>query len=546
MDRELRRMSSEQHDLIVIGGGVLGAMIAWDASLRGLKVALVEKDDFAAGASSHNSKFIHGGLNHLESGHLGLVREFITERRIWSLIAPHLTRPMPFLLPSYNPFALARTGFGLHLHSLLAFDRDLVLDPDLQLPGPHRVRSKTVKRRASFVPTAGMMGAYLYYECQMRFPERLVIELLRGAVGHGARVANYAEAGDLIIRDGAAIGVQIVDRLGGWRGALNAPAIISAAGPWTQSVLAAAGRKDSRDMAWLRGVHILTDAIECDCAVRLPVDGGNLVFSRWRGMTLIGTLNTHVGALDRAADSGIATKEEVEALIAKANRALRSEKLTLADVRHAFSAVRPVPKGKRRVSSAHWEITDHGALEGDAKLDGMLSVVSGNWTRARSIAERAVDMTAKRLEARGRAKAGRCRTRSTALWGGEVWRMRLFRKAATLRHPEIAPGTLRNLVNAYGSRYREVLALATADDRYWARLDPMRPEIAAQVIYAVRREWARTLDDVLYRRLGAGQTGEPSAQAIEATADLMARELDWTPAERAAQIELARKRYRYL
>ena len=124
--------------------------------------------------------------------------------------------------------------------------------------------------------------------------------------------------------------------------------------------------------------------------------------------------------------------------------------------------------------------------------------------------------------------------------------MRLFRKAATLRHPEIAPGTLRNLVNAYGSRYREVLALATADDRYWARLDPMRPEIAAQVIYAVRREWARTLDDVLYRRLGAGQTGEPSAQAIEATADLMAQELDWTPAERAAQIELARKRYRYL
>jgi glycerol-3-phosphate dehydrogenase len=504
MDRELRRMSSEQHDLIVIGGGVLGAMIAWDASLRGLKVALVEKDDFAAGASSHNSKFIHGGLNHLEAGHLGLVREFITERRIWSLIAPHLTRPMPFLLPSYNPFALARTGFGLHLHSLLAFDRDLVLDPDLQLPGPHRVRSKTVKRRAPFTPTSGMMGAYLYYECQMRFPERLVIELLRGAVGHGARVANYAEAGDLIIRDGAAIGVQIVDRLGGWRGQLNASVIISAAGPWTQSITRGAGREDSREMGWVRGVHILTDAIECDCAVRLPVDGGNLVFSRWRGMTLIGTLNTHVGALDRTADNGFATKEEVEALVAKANRALRAERLTLADVRHAFSAVRPVPKGKRRVSNAHWEITDHGALEGDAKLDGMLSVVSGNWTRARSIAERAVDMTAKRLEARGRAKAGRCRTRSTALWGGEVWRMRLFRKAATLRHPEIAPGTLRNLVNAYGSRYREVLALATADDRYWARLDPMRPEIAAQVIYAVRREWARTLDDVLYRRLTRG------------------------------------------
>jgi glycerol-3-phosphate dehydrogenase len=546
MDRELRRMSSEQHDLIVIGGGVLGAMIAWDASLRGLKVALVEKDDFAAGASSHNSKFIHGGLNHLEAGHLGLVREFITERRIWSLIAPHLTRPMPFLLPSYNPFALARTGFGLHLHSLLAFDRDLVLDPDLQLPGPHRVGAKTVKRRAPFTPTAGMTGAYLYYECQMRFPERLVIELLRGAVGHGARVANYAEAGSLIIRDDAVIGVEILDRLGGWRGALNAPAVISAAGPWTHSVLGGGGRKDSRDMGWVRGVHILTDAITCDCAVRLPVDGGNLVFSRWRNMTLIGTLNTHVGALDRAADNGIATKGEVEALIAKANRALRSEKLTLADVRHAFSAVRPAPKGERRLSNAHWEITDHSALEGAAKLDGMLSVVSGNWTRARSIAERAVDLAAKRLEARGRAKAKRCRTRSTALWGGEVWRMRLFRKAAALRHPEIAPGTLRNLVNAYGSRYREVLALATADDRYWARLDPMRPEIAAQVIYAVRREWARTLDDVLYRRLGAGQTGEPSNQAIETTADLMAQELDWTPAERAAQIELARKRYRFL
>lgn len=546
MDRELRRMCSEPHDLVVIGGGVLGAMIAWDASLRGLKVALVEKDDFAAGASSHNSKLIHGGLNHLEAGHLTLVREFITERRIWSLIAPHLTRPMPFLIPSYNPMALARTAFGLHLHNLLAFDRDLVLDPDLQLPGPHRISMKTALRRAPFMPTAKLAGAYLYYECQMRFPERLVIELLRGAVGHGARVANYAEAGDLIIRDGAAVGVQITDRLTGWRGSVSASVVINAAGPWTRTVLAQARRHDGREMGWVRGVHILTDAIKCDCAVRLPVDGGNLVFSRWRGMTLIGTLNTNVEILDKRADDASVTQEEVEALIAKANRALRSETLKLSDVRHAFSAVRPVPKGKRRVSSQDWEIIDHGTLEADAKLDGLLSVVSGNWTRARSIAERAVGIAAKRLEAGGRSKIGRCRTRMTALWGGEVWRMRLFRKAATLRHPEIAPGILRNLVNAYGSRYREVLALATADDRFWARLDPLSPEIAAQVIYAVRREWARTLDDVLYRRLGAGQTGEPSLQAMEAAADLMAQELDWTPAERAAQIALARKRYHYL
>lgn len=546
MDRELRRMGSELHDLIVIGGGVLGAMIAWDAALRGLKVALVEKDDFAAGASSHNSKFIHGGLNHLEAGHLGLVREFITERRIWSLIAPHLTRPMPFLLPSYNPFALARSGFGLHLHSLLAFDRDLVLDPDLQLPGPHRVRSKTVKRRAPFVPTNGMSGAYLYYECQMRFPERLVIELLRGAVGHGARVANYAEAGDLVINNGVVVGVQVVDRLSGWRGTLSGQTVISAAGPWTSKVLAHARCHDAREMGWVRGAHILTDAIKTDCAVRLPVDGGNLVFSRWRGMTLIGSLNTNIDEMAAGADSGAATKAEVEALVEKANRAMRAEVLKFSDVRHAFSAVRPVPKGKRRVSNAHWEITDHGALEGEAKLDGLLSVVSGNWTRARSIAERAVNMVARRLEEKGRAKAGPCRTRMTALWGGEVWRMRLFRKAATLRHPDIAPGTLRNFVNVYGSRYREVLALATADDRYWARLDPMRPEIAAQVIYAVRREWARSLDDVMYRRLGAGQTGEPSAQALEAAADLMAQELDWSSAERAAQIARARQRYQFL
>jgi glycerol-3-phosphate dehydrogenase len=430
------------------------------------------------------------------------------------------------------------------LHSLLAFDRDLVLDPDLQLPGPHRVRAKTVKRRAPFVPTSGMAGAYLYYECQMRFPERLVIELLRGAVGHGARVANYAEADDLVVHNGAVTGVRIVDRLGGWRGTVTAPVVISAAGPWTRSVLAKAGRQDSREMGWVRGVHILTDAIACDCAVRLPTGSGNLVFSRWRGMTLIGTLSREVETMDGGADDGLATQAEVEALVAAANRALRTETLRLSDVRHAFSAVRPVPKGKRRIANVHWEITDHGALDGEARLDGMLSVVSGNWTRARSIAERAVDIAARRLETAGRDKAGRCRTRSTALWGGEVWRMRLFRKAATLRHPEIAPGLLRNLVNAYGSRYREVLALATADDRYWARLDPARPEIAAQVIYAVRREWARTLDDVLYRRLGAGQTGEPSEQAMEAAADLMAQELDWSPGERAAQIALAKKRYR--
>jgi glycerol-3-phosphate dehydrogenase len=339
-------------------------------------------------------------------------------------------------------------------------------------------------------------------------------------------------------------GVRVRDRLNDWRGAVAAPVVIAAAGPWTDTLAATGGSQAKHPMRRIKGVHILTDALQSQTAVRLPVDGGYLVFSPWRKMTLIGSLNIPMAEGDQRGDAMRVTSGEIDTLVARANRALKAERLTRADVRHAFAGIRPVPvqDGKRPLSAAakrRWEVTDHG----DQGLDGFISVLSGNWTRARRIAQRAVDLGVEKIPHDGRKIRG-CRTAITPLWGGEVWRMRLFRNAARLRHPEIAPTIVQNLVNAYGSRYREVLALAAADDRYWARLDPDRPEIAAQVVYAVRREWARSVDDVIYRRIGLGQTGLPSEIALNAVADLMAEEFDWGPGERDRQIDAARERYR--
>src|ERR1700761_3080967 len=204
MRRELNRLSSEVFDLLIIGGGVTGACVARDAALRGLKVALIEKNDFAHATSAHNSKLTHGGLRYLRNFELGLVRESLKERHIWQRIAPHLVHPLPFLVPLYGGGFKARATLsaGLTLYDVLSFDRGWLDDPAQRLPGHSWLSAKEALAREPVLDGPGLDGAFQYYDAQMYSPERLPLECLPDADARGAALANYIEAGRLLARDG--------------------------------------------------------------------------------------------------------------------------------------------------------------------------------------------------------------------------------------------------------------------------------------------------------------------------------------------------------
>src|SRR6185437_12835451 len=217
MRRATDRLADETFDILIIGGGITGACVARDASMRGLNVALVERGDFANATSAHNSKLIHGGLRYLRNFELGLVRESLRERRIWQRIAPHLVHPLPFLVPLYRGGWKARATLsaGLTLYDILSYDRGWLDDPAQRLPGHSWLSADEARRREPVLDQPGLQGAFLYYDAQMDSPERLALECLIEADANGAALANYVEATQLILKDRRVAGCRMRDVMSG-------------------------------------------------------------------------------------------------------------------------------------------------------------------------------------------------------------------------------------------------------------------------------------------------------------------------------------------
>src|SRR5471032_765764 len=247
MRRALDRLANETFDLLIIGGGVTGACVARDASMRGLKVALVEKNDFAGATSAHNSKLVHGGLRYLRNFELGLVRESLKERRIWQRIAPHLVHPLPFLVPSYGGGWRARAilSAGLTLYDILSFDKGWLDDPAQKLPNHSWLNRQKALELEPVLDGPGFDGALQYYDAQMYSPERLALECLLDADANGAAIANYVGAETLLNHNGRIEGCAVQDLESGATFDVRANLTLAAAGPWADIFLEQALGKPS-------------------------------------------------------------------------------------------------------------------------------------------------------------------------------------------------------------------------------------------------------------------------------------------------------------
>ena len=462
MDRlaALEQLASRRFDLLVIGGGIIGAGIAEAASTHGLSVALVDKGDFASATSSASSKLIHGGLRYLRLGDVGLVREAHHERRLlMDVIAPHLVRRLPFLFPLYDsgPFRPWFVQTGIVLYSTIARAR---------LNGPIAV--ERARRMVPQLQAAGLRKCALYADAWTN-DGRLTLANVRAAADDGAVVLNYAEVVALRGREGAEVHAD------GRTIAVRADRVVNASGPWVDRVRRLEDPGARASMRLSKGVHVLVDGGgDWDAALTISHDKVRVTFAvPWEGMLLLGTTDTlHEGEPERA---GV-TDADVAQVLREASLAVED----IGSVRASFWGLRVLPGGEGTTASARRETVF------STGPSGMVSVAGGKLTTYRQIALDALHHLGVRgLSARPRPLPGATGLERIS-WPGELDRT-----------------TRNHLLHLYGSLAVDVLAPAADDPSLLEPLVPGRPDLCAQEAYARAHEWALTDEDVIRRRTTA-------------------------------------------
>jgi glycerol-3-phosphate dehydrogenase len=534
MIRDVDRLSSDTFDVLVVGGGVYGLAVAYDAAQRGLSVALIERDDFGSGASFNHHRTIHGGLRYLQHFAVGRARESVRERRTIARIAPHTVRPLSFAVPLYR--SLVRGKLAMHAGFLLdrfvSAGRNRGVPPSHRLPAGRVVSRGTAIQRYPGLRRQRLTGAAVFYDYVTLEPDRLTFAFAIAAVEHGATIANHVDALEPIVESRRVVGVRARDVLDGRQFDIAARVTVNATGSQVDRLLKPLGINSGIPMFKVMNLVTSRDAGEEALAGRSLL-GRNLFLVPWRERALFGTWEsqTTCDPCDAKVD-----EREVASFVTELNQAFPSLDLTLKDVTLVHRGVVPAAVGGGKVSLEGRDLVRDHAGQG---IDGLVSVVGTKYTTARAVAERVTDLL---LAKSGRAPAA-CRTASIALPGGTLRDVGLAIADARREHDAGLPSdTIPHLIAAYGSRYRDVLDIA--DRPEWRkRIAKDSPVIGAELVWAVRKEMAITLADAVIRRTPVGALGYPGDEALERAATIVGTELKWSDARRRQEIESVRSFY---
>jgi glycerol-3-phosphate dehydrogenase len=518
LDREgaLRRLADEPFDVLVVGGGITGAGVALDAASRGLRTALVERDDFASGTSSKSSKLVHGGLRYLQQREVRLVYEALYERQRALENAPHLVRILPFLVPlTTRGGVIDRRLARLLGTALWAYD----LTGGLRIgKRHHRIDVDTALAHMPSLARDRLAGAYVYYDAQTD-DARLTLTIARTAVAEGATIANHAAVRGLLKDGDRVVGARIDaddDEL-----EVRARVVVNAAGVWADDVRALDEGRHPASLRPAKGIHITLpwEKVRNDIGAIVPVprDKRMIFVVPWGDTTYVGTTDTDY---DGPLDDPACTPGDVDYLLAALN-AITEEKLTADDVVGTWAGLRPLLRTGRSTRTS--DLSRRHSVR--RSPGGVVTVTGGKLTTYRRMAADAVDAAVEGLG----TDVPPSRTKHLRLFGGDG-----------IGPPEAAlePSTHEHLLGRYGTAADEVRALAVDRPDLADPLVPGLPYLRAEAVYAVRNEMARTLDDVLSRRTRARLLArDASAAAAGAVAALVAPDLGWSDTERDAQVE---------
>ena len=535
MQRLNKQNKQPKYDIIVIGGGISGASVAYEAASRGLKVALVEKNDFANATSSATSKMIHGGLRYLQKMEFGIVRESLRERRVLANIAPNFVFPLPFLLNSYTHDKIPYWVFkiGMIFYDLLSFDKNRLWQDSKKITGHKTFNPKKLLAMEPYIKKEGLKKGLMYYDYFNVVPERLTLGFVKSAVAHGAHVANYTKVTSFIADHNKAIqGVQVHDLQTGEDYDLKADMVINCAGPWADLVLHQSDLLEHPlHLMRSEGIHLIVGKKVNNHVISATIPGkGHCFMVPWRNHTLIGTTDKRY---DGDPDDWQVTKEAVLELLEDANTVFgNNETIKPEEIKYVYGGLRPLVESKDKDvygTSRHYEIDTYD----NEKLSGLVTVTGGKFTTSRSLAENVID-TVEELTDREHQKSV---TKDKYLEGSRIPDFVSFVQQKAYEHPELSEDQVYFLCQYYGDRFDDLMAIAKEKPALAKALDG-DGEIGAQVIYAMRHEMALTLSDILFRRTGLGTLGHPGQEVLESIATWAAQELQWSEERKRQELAL--------
>ena len=476
MRRNFPALGEEVFDVLIVGGGIFGAGIARDAALRGLRVALIDKADFASGTSSRSSKLIHGGFRYLEQAAYRLVMESCRERQILQRIAPHLVKPLPFLLPVYqgDQRSLGKMRIGMALYDALALYRNTAR---------HRGLSPTATvEKEPQLAKQGLRGSIMYYDCQ-EDDARFCVENVLHAVQLGAVALNYCELSSFVSQNESIVAARVEDRLGAGSIEVRARCFINAAGPWVDRVAGLAGARDSY-LKPTKGVHILLPKLTDHHAIAFQAkrDGRIMFVLPWNDCSIVGTTDTDYSGNP---DDVHAEPADIEYILAEVRALFPDVRVDFSDVITTFAGLRPLlHQGNGANPSARsreWQIIHHG--------DSFMSIAGGKYTTYRAEAQKIVDELLRKL----REKPRECKTAQIPL----------------PTHPLIADQLIADSPTVYASHIRR----------------------------ACEAEFATSVDDVMRRRTSLALSRFGGAETAATVAQIMASTLGWTETQMRASLQ---------
>lgn len=523
---ELQNIAGRTFDVCVIGGGATGAGCALDAQLRGLRTVMLDAGDFAGATSSAATKIIHGGVRYLEEAikdvdpkEYHVVVRALHERVRMLDNAPHLTRKLEFIVPSYSWLNVAYLDIGLKIYDWLAGAGRIS-------PSTFLSREETLKRMPT-LKLEGLIGSVMYADGQLD-DARYAMALVQSFAAQGGNALNYARVTDFN-RDssGRLSGVRVTDQLTGNSFEIAARAIVNATGPFSDAIRQLATPSATKRMRLSKGAHILLplEILSSEEAMLIPkTDDGRVLFAvPWLGRLLVGTTEQEVSPDDEF----FVSRADIAFMLGQLNKYLERP-ATPSQIVSGFAGARPL------VSSGENESTKKLARDDVIEVDpssGLISIMGGKWTTHRAMAEDTINAVQKALG----VPLTESPTRSHVLYGGEGFSGDLWEKLMAA-HP-ISKETAHHLAAKFGTAAGNVLQL-TLENRDLAQpIVPTNPAIQAEVVYCVRHELAATIEDVLARRLGVQfYSWRDAIHAAPVVGSLMAQELHWSDAEAKSAI----------
>ncbi len=526
MRRDLESLNQTNLDLLIIGGGIHGSIAAWDASLRGLSVALIDAGDFGAATSANSLKIVHGGLRYLQRADFRRMRESIRERSTLLAIAPHLIRPLPFVVGTYGTAFDSKPALAVALKVAdgVGFDRNRRLPVDRCFPGSRVVsRSRCLELFPQFDP-AGLSGGAIWYEGQMLGSERLTLAFLISASEKGAVLANHVRALKPIVEGGRVVGVVARDEKGGQELTVRCRAVLNAAGPWAEGFL------ESRPRPGLAlAINLVTRRRWSDHGVGIrsradasqdPVCGGGryMFLTPWRSSTLLGTAYLPQPS---GTDRPTVAPALLENFVDEWNAACPALELSIEDLSFYHRGLVPLKagfeSGRPDALAERSRIVDHGESDG---IRGLVSLTGAKYTTARAAAQLAVDRVFVHLG----TPSPRCRTGELPVYGGES------------QDGASGDAVETRLRENHGSAAKKLAERFAATDGWSEPLGPDSEILRGEVFHAVREEMALTLGDLVFRRTAMGAEARPADGELAAAAAIMAAELGWSDARRQDEI----------